>query len=48
VRQYLIENGVSAERILIETYGESRPWVGVEQRNLNRRAIVIVLPDGAK
>lgn len=48
VKQYLVQNGISADRILTETYGETRPWVGVEQRELNRRAIVIVLPDGAR
>lgn len=48
VRAYLMQNGISADRISTETYGERRPWVGAEQRELNRRAVVIPLPDGTK
>ena len=48
VRAYLMQNGISADRITTQTYGERRPWVGVDQRELNRRAVVVPLPDGAK
>lgn len=43
VQRYLVEHGVNSSRISIVTYGETQPWVGLEQRELNRRAIVIVL-----
>jgi len=48
VKQFLVQNGIDAGRIATQTFGESRPWVGLEQRELNRRAIVIVLPEGAR
>lgn len=48
VARYLVENGVSADRISTQTYGETRPWVGVDQRELNRRAVVIVLPEAVR
>ena len=43
VEQYLIEHGVNSSRIQTATYGETLPWVGLEQRELNRRAVVLVL-----
>ncbi len=49
VKQCLIEHGVNSSRLSTRTYGEEQPWVGVEQRQLNRRAVVIVvLPGGAQ
>jgi len=48
VKKYLVEHGIAPVRISTETYGESRPWVGVETRDLNRRAIVIVLEPAEK
>lgn len=44
VKRYLIEHGIDAARIQTETFGERQPWQPVEHRELNRRAIVIVLP----
>ena len=43
VRLYLIEHGIGAERLHTHTYGETQPWVGLPQRQLNRRAVVIVI-----
>lgn len=44
VKRYLIEHGIDPSRIKTETFGERQPWQPVEHRELNRRAIVIVLP----
>lgn len=43
VKRYLVEHGIDAGRISTKTHGEHDQWVGVEQRELNRRAIVIVV-----
>jgi len=40
VRQYLIDNGIAPHRIGTRTFGETTPWVGLEIRHLNRRAVV--------
>lgn len=47
VKRYLAGHGVAPGRILTQSYGERRPWVEMEQRPLNRRAVIIVLPEGA-
>jgi outer membrane protein OmpA-like peptidoglycan-associated protein len=44
VRQWLIEQGIAPERLQTKTFGETNPWVGNEQRELNRRAIVTATP----
>ncbi|MFM1921870.1 MAG: hypothetical protein RLZZ303_3504, partial [Candidatus Hydrogenedentota bacterium] len=36
--------GVDPARIQTRTFGETTPWVGLEQRDLNRRAIVTATP----
>lgn len=43
VKRYLVEHGISSSRIATRTYGEREPWQPVEHRELNRRAIVIVV-----
>lgn len=43
VRSYLVNQGVDPSRISTESFGESTPWVNSSQRELNRRAIIIVL-----
>ena len=45
-KEYLVAHGVRADRMITQSYGEERPWVSIEQRPLNRRAVIIVLPDG--
>ena len=45
VKRYLIEHGVAESRITTQTFGERQPWQPIEHRELNRRAIVIVVPD---
>ncbi len=44
-KRYLVEHGVDGSRIATQSFGEERPWVGVEQRPLNRRAVILVVPD---
>jgi len=44
VKTYLLANGIDKSRVSTRTFGEAQPWVGLEQRELNRRAIVIVVP----
>lgn len=44
VRDCLISRGISPDRIMTESFGESSPWVGKEQRELNRRAVVVMTP----
>lgn len=44
VKKYLVEHGIDAARVNTETFGERRPWQPVEHRELNRRAIVVVIP----
>lgn len=43
VERYLQEQGIAASRMRTKTFGESTPWVGIPQRELNRRAIVVVV-----
>lgn len=43
VKRYLVEHGIDSGRISTRTYGEREPWQPVEHRELNRRAIVIVV-----
>lgn len=43
VKTWLIANGVSPSRIETRTYGETRPWKGITERELNRRAVVLVV-----
>lgn len=45
-KEYLMRQGISGDRMITQSYGEERPWVGIEQRPLNRRAVIVVLPDG--
>ena len=44
VKTYLQNHGIAASRMSTKTFGESTPWVGIPQRELNRRAIVVVVP----
>lgn len=44
VREWLVSRGVDPARIQTRTFGETTPWVGLEQRDLNRRAIVTATP----
>ena len=43
VKHYLVEHGINSGRISTRTYGEHEPWQPTEHRELNRRAIVIVV-----
>jgi outer membrane protein OmpA-like peptidoglycan-associated protein len=43
VKAWLIANGVSPSRIETRTYGETHPWKGLEERELNRRAVVLIV-----
>lgn len=45
-RDYLVRQGISADRMITQSYGQQRPWVGEAQRPLNRRAVIVVMPDG--
>jgi outer membrane protein OmpA-like peptidoglycan-associated protein len=47
-KEYLMRQGISGDRMLTQSYGEQRPWVGEEQRPLNRRAVIVVMPDGTR
>lgn len=47
VKQCLLEQGVNSSRITTRSYGEEQPWMETGQRELNRRAIVIVVTPGA-
>jgi outer membrane protein OmpA-like peptidoglycan-associated protein len=42
VYKYLVDHGINPARLQTRTYGEKQPWVGIPQRELNRRAIVRV------
>ncbi len=44
VREWLISRGVNPARLQTRTYGETTPWVGLDSRELNRRAVVIAAP----
>lgn len=43
VRDWLIGQGIAPERLQVKSFGEHHPWVGVSERELNRRAIVTLL-----
>lgn len=43
VKRYLIDHGIDGSRVSTRTFGEREPWQPVERRELNRRAIVIVV-----
>ncbi len=43
VERYLVDREIDPGRISTQTFGETSPWVGVPQRELNRRAVVIVI-----
>lgn len=45
VKRYLTEHGIAGSRIKAVSFGERQPWQPLEHRELNRRAIVIVVPD---
>ncbi len=45
VRSYIVNQGIDPARVSVKSFGESHPWVGNPQRELNRRAIIIVLPN---
>ena len=42
VKNFLVENGIQAERICTDSNGEEKPVYGTDQREKNRRADVIV------
>lgn len=44
VRDCLISRGIASSRISTESFGEASPWVGPAQRELNRRAVVMLMP----